>query len=312
MADYPAGVSQPEALFGAIEGGGTSFRCAVGTAPQALVDETSIPTTDAAATLGGVVSFFQQAMRRHGPLVAVGLGCFGPLQLRGDAADFGRLLATPKAGWSGVDLLSPLHNALGVPVALDTDVGAAALAEWRLGAGRGAGSLVYITVGTGIGGALVPRQQDAFMMHAEMGHLPLRRDPLDATFPGSCPFHADCAEGLASGTAIRARWGCDLESLPRDHPGRLVIAGYLGQLAAAVALMLSPRLMVFGGGVMTDPAMLPLVRTATLRYLNGYLPELHEAAAMDDWIRRPELGGSSAIAGALLLAQAQAACSPPR
>jgi fructokinase len=295
-------VSEPP-LYGAIEGGGTKFLCAVGSPDAPPLQLASIPTTDPATTVAACLAFFADARRRHGDIAALGVACFGPLQLRRDAPDYGCLLDTPKTGWSGAALLAPLRAALGVPVVLETDVGAAALAEWQLGAGRGLGSLVYVTVGTGIGGAAVPRSTGTSLMHAEMGHVPLRRDARDAGFAGLCPFHGDCAEGLASGPAIRARWGCELASLPPDHPGRDIIAGYLGQLGAAITLMHSPQCIVMGGGVSGDPLLLPLVRRAMRQYLGNYLPPLREAAAFDAYLRAPGLGAHSGIRGALLLAR---------
>jgi fructokinase len=290
-------------LYGGIEGGGTKFICAVGRSPLQIVDRVSIPTADAAATLAGCVQFFTAAQSRHGPIAALGFGCFGPIELRRGLHEFGRLLATPKAGWSGVDLLEPFRSAFNVPVALDVDVGAASLAELRLGAGRGLGSIAYVTVGTGIGGAVAPSAHAGRLMHAEMGHIPVRRDPRDSTFAGCCPFHGDCLEGLASGPAILARWGCALEALPPDHEGRSIIAGYLGQLAASIALMLSVERVVFGGGVMSDGTLLPQVREAAFRYLNGYIPALQDAEWAADYVCSPVLGASAGIAGALLLAQ---------
>lgn len=288
-------------LYGGIEGGGTKFICAVGTGGS-LLESTSIPTSDAASTLAACVDFFRQAGVRHGQLAALGMGCFGPLQLQADAPAFGHLLNTPKPGWSGVDVVAPLRAALGVPVALDTDVGAAALAEWQLGAGRGLQSLAYVTVGTGIGGACLPHPAKR-LMHAEMGHVPLRRDARDAGFAGACPFHRDCAEGLASGPAIRARWGMDLAALPAGHPGHEIIAGYLGQFAAAMTLVLAPQCIVFGGGVMSEASMLARVRTALREYLGGYVQALREPADFDAYVRAPALGSRSGIHGALLLAQ---------
>jgi fructokinase len=149
----------------------------------------------------------------------------------------------------------------------------------------------------------VPHDAGARQMHAEMGHLPLRRSPRDGGFPGSCPFHGDCVEGLASGAAIRARWGCDLAALPADHPGRELIAGYLGQLAAAIALAHAPQRIVFGGGVMSDATLLPRIRQAAHDYLNGYLPPLRNAASFDEYLCPPALDSRSGVIGAMLLAQ---------
>jgi fructokinase len=296
--------SAPE-LYGAVEGGGTKFVCAVGRSPTALLESITVPTTDAGPTLASCVSFFREAEARHGRIVAFGVGCFGPIELRPESAAFGRLLATPKAGWSGVSVLDPLRAAFAVPIALDTDVGAAALAELSLGAGRGLASLAYVTVGTGIGGAVAPGVgASARLMHAEMGHIPVRRDVRDRRFAGVCRFHGDCLEGLASGPAIVARWGTTLGALPPDHEAREIIAGYLGQMAASIALMLSVERVVFGGGVMADGRLLLRTRVATASYLNGYLAPLNDAQRLTEYVSAPALGGQAGIVGALLLARA--------
>jgi len=293
-------------LYGGIEGGGSKFVCAVGRSALEVLESVTIRTTDARTTLAECVGFFTAAQNRHGPLGAFGVGCFGPIELRPDSDNFGRLLPTPKPGWSGVDVLEPLRRVFSVPIALDIDVGAAALAELRLGAGRGCGSLAYVTVGTGIGGAVVPTRIDGRMMHAEMGHIPVRRDPRDADFAGCCPFHRDCLEGLASGPSIRARWGSNIDSLSADHEAPFIIAGYLGQLAASIALMFSVERIVFGGGVMSDRTLHPHVRTAMSHYLNGYVPALKQPDRLASYICAPALGSQAGIAGALLLAQSAA------
>jgi fructokinase len=298
-----ASIRARTALYGAIEGGGTKFVCAIAEAPDRILARIAVPTTDPGATLAACVSFFAAAENAHGPIAAFGFGCFGPIELSPAASNFGRLLATPKPGWSGADVLAPLRSAFGAPIVLDTDVGAAALAEWRLGAGRGAGSLAYVTVGTGIGGAVAPQDRTRRrLMHAELGHLPAARDPRDAGFTAVCPFHGSCIEGLASGPAIRARWGCELDALPADHAGRRIIAGYLGQLAASIALVESVEHIVFGGGVLSNGALLPLVSAAMLEYLNGYFAPLRDAERAASYLRAPALGHESGIVGAVLLA----------
>ncbi|MEP7311362.1 MAG: ROK family protein [Pseudomonadota bacterium] len=290
-------------LVGAIEGGGTKFVCAVGTSPAQILDRVLIPTSDATTTLAACLQFFARMSQEHGPIAAVGVACFGPLQLDTDSPDYGCMQATPKPGWSNAPIVAPLREALEVPILLDTDVGAAATGEWRLGAGRGAGSLAYVTVGTGIGGAVVPamdaRQR---LMHAEMGHLRVRRDPRDSDFPGICPFHGDCLEGVACGPAIHARWGCDLSSLPQEHPGRSIIAGYLGQLASSIALLHAVRRIVFGGGVMAEDSLLQRIRLATHEQLNGYLQPLRSLQQVTECLSPPLLGEHSAVAGGLLRA----------
>lgn len=290
-------------LYGAIEGGGTKFVCAVGTGPDRILERVSVPTRDARSTLAECVQFFVAAQRVHGPIAAFGFACFGPIELRRGAADFGRIMATPKPGWSGAKVLEPLRSAFNAPIELDTDVGAAALAEWRLGAGQGVGSLAYVTVGTGIGGAIAPAESQAGrLMHAEMGHLPVRRDPRDLDFAGVCPFHGDCLEGLASGLAIRSRWGCTLDALSAQHVGASVIGGYLGQLAASLALVVSVERIVFGGGVMGNGALLPLIRAAAFEYLAGYLEPLNDTERASHYICAPALGGDAGLAGSVLLA----------
>ena len=289
-------------LFGAIEGGGTKFVCALAHSPSEIVASETIATATASSTLAECVRFFQGAEREHGPIAAFGVGCFGPIELRAGSPRFGCMMATPKQGWSGADILAPLTRAFSAPVVLDTDVGAAALAEWRLGAGRDAGSLVYVTVGTGIGGAAAPAAASSRLMHAEMGHLPVRRDPRDLDFAGVCPFHVDCLEGLASGPAIRARWGSNLQDLPAEHAAWAIVGGYLGQLATAITLMLSVERIVFGGGVMTNGALLRHVRDATHRYLNGYVEPLQSRERIEEYLCAPALADRAGVLGALLLA----------
>jgi fructokinase len=288
-------------MIGAIEGGGTKFVCAIAAAPATIVDRAVIGTRDPEATLRECRAFFQAASARHGPIGALGIGCFGPLQLRRDRPGYGCLLGTPKAGWSGVDVLAPFRE-FGVPMGIDTDVGAAALGELHFGAGRGRESLAYVTVGTGIGGAMAPMGDAPRLMHAEMGHLIIRRDARDAGFAGNCPYHGDCLEGLASGPAIEARWGCRLGELPPDHPGRDIIAGYLAQLVMAIVLMHAPEMLVIGGGVMTDGDLLPRIRARVIGLLGGYLPLLREPASLEQFLFAPGLGSESAIVGAAQLA----------
>lgn len=293
------------ALYGGIEGGGTKFVCAIARPPGDIMDSVTFPTVDAQGTLAACVDFFQKAQKQHGEIAAFGFSCFGPLQLRSDSAQYGCMMSTPKAGWSGVNLLAPLRAAFAAPIALDTDVSAAALAELRLGAGRGLSSLAYVTVGTGIGGAVAPGGPAAGrLMHAEMGHIPVRRHPRDREFAGTCPFHGDCLEGLANGPAIVARWGSTLDALPATHEAREIIAEYLSQLASSIALTLSVERIVFGGGVMADGKLISLVREGTARYLNGYLEPLRDRSRFEDYLCGPALGARSGVTGGLLLAQA--------
>jgi fructokinase len=290
------------ALLGGIEAGGTKVLCAAACAGE-VVAETRIPTTSPAETLSAVGDFFASTAARHGALEAIGVATFGPVDLRRDSATFGRLLATPKAGWAGTDWVAPLAARFGCPVAIDTDVGAAALAEALEGAGRGARTVVYVTVGTGIGGGIaIDGRTHNGALHPEMGHIRVARHELDGAFGGVCPFHGDCLEGLASGPAIAARYGAPLEQLPAEHEATRIIGHYLGQLAATALLMLSPDRIVFGGGVMRRSGLLGEVRLGAARFLNGYAG-LGDAPALERTIVAPGLGERSGIVGALALAR---------
>lgn len=292
-------------LYGAIEAGGTKFVCAVGHDSPTFLEKyfESIPTSTPAATFAAIVAFFERMQAEVGPLAAIGIAAFGPIDIDRRSCTWGRLLETPKAGWSGTSLAAPLE-AFDCPIAIDTDVNAAALAEVNYGAGAGVDSLAYVTVGTGIGGGVVIDGRPLKgMLHPEMGHIRVRRDTRDAGFGGTCPFHGDCLEGLASGAALQARWQQPVEVWPEDHVGFDLIGGYLGQLAANIALTISCRRIVFGGGVMSDGRMLPHVRRAACSSLNGYLPVDARAGGFSRFITAPGLGRRAGVIGAMLLAR---------
>lgn len=295
-------MTQP--LYGAIEAGGTKVVCAAGYGPAEIPDgcRTTIATTDPASTLAAIVEFFERVTGTYGALAAIGIASFGPVDVDARSPAWGRILATPKPGWSNVSMVAPLER-FGCPIAIDTDVNAAALAEARLGAGAGVGSLAYVTVGTGIGGgAVVAERTIKGLLHPEMGHIRVARDPRDAEFAGICPFHGDCLEGLASGPAVVARWGAHARNLPEEHPGREILGGYLGQLAATIALMLSCERIVFGGGVVSGGRLLPCIRRSARHWLGGYLPIETREGGFDHYITSPGLGDFAGAAGAFLLA----------
>ena len=292
------------ALYGAIEAGGTKFVCAAGYGPMDIAPQmrTVIATTTPAETLAAVVAFFEQVRANAGAFSAFGVGAFGPVDIEPRSHTWGSILSTPKPGWAGTSLVAPLER-FGCPVALDTDVNAAALAEARLGAGRDANSLTYVTVGTGIGGGVIEQGRSIRgLLHPEMGHIRVRRDPRDGQFRGVCPFHGDCLEGLASGPAIVARWGAPMSALPIGHAGPDIIGGYLGQLAATIALMYASERIVFGGGVMSGADLLPRIRAVATEQLGGYLPIEARAGGFERLIVAPALAGQAGITGALLLA----------
>jgi fructokinase len=298
-----------EPLLGAIEGGGTKFVCAVGHSPDRILENLVLPTRDPESTLQSVRHFFSAAEAKHGSIRAFGMASFGPLDLRRNSPTFGRVMATPKPGWSGTDLIGALRGQFSVPVAIAHDVAAAALAELTLGAGRDVKSVAYVTVGTGIGGGFAPTNcNGAQLLHPELGHLRVQRDPRDTDFKGVCPFHADCLEGLASGPAVVARWGAEMSRLEPAHPARAIIGNYLGQLAASIALMVSPERVILGGGVMSSGHLLPHIHNTARELLNGYIGPLNENGALERYICGAGLGNRAGLSGAMLLA-AQAAGS---
>ncbi len=236
---------------------------------------------------------------------------FGPLDLRPASPTHGHILSTPKPGWSGADVLGPLRAAFSVPVTLDTDVNAAALAEWQWGVARGCDPTLYLTVGTGIGGGAITGGRPLHgLLHPEMGHVSVRRHPWDpAGFAGICPFHGDCLEGMASGPALAARWGADPGSLPADHVAWDIEALYLAQALTAYIYILSPQRIVLGGGVMHQPALLDKVREQVRALLGGYIESDAVAGSIDRFIVAPELGDRAGVLGALALARGSAGVS---
>jgi len=287
-------------LFGCIEAGGTKFVLGVARDPDTVLRTARIPTTTPDETLAAALEFFTAAQAEWGAVDALGIASFGPVDLDRSSPGWGRIVDTPKPGWSGTDLVGPFARALDCPVGFDTDVNGAILAESLWGAATGADIAVYVTVGTGIGGgALVEERPVHGSRHPEMGHILPRRHPDDRDFVGTCPFHGDCLEGLASGPAIAARWGASLSELGPDHPAHDIVAYYLAQLVVAQQALLSPRRIVLGGGVLGTPGLLDRVRDHAARMANGYFGT-HDYATL---IVAPGLGDRAGLLGALALAQ---------
>ncbi len=258
--------------------------CAVGAGSELGATDT-IPTTTPDETIDRAAAFFE----REGPVVALGIGCFGPVDLRR-----GRITTTPKPGWADTDVAGPLGARLGVPIAFDTDVNAAALGEHRFGAARGLDTFVYVTVGTGIGGGVIAGGRLVHgLSHPEIGHLRIPRVSGDG-FAGVCPYHGDCFEGLASGPALAARWGRPGEELAGDERVWVLEARYVALGLASLVATLSPELIVLGGGVGSAPGLLPRVEAVMEELLGGYMEGPPVVA--------PGLGAHSGVVGALALA----------
>lgn len=296
-----------DVLFGGVEAGGTKWLCVVGRGDD-VVAELRVPTTTPAATLDAVVRFFREQQSTHGPIAAFGIGSFGPLDLHPASPRFGHITATPKPGWADTDVVGAVRRAFGVPVAFDTDVNAAALGEWRYGAARGLDTFIYLTVGTGIGGGgLVGGRVMHGLVHPEMGHVRVPHDLAADPFPGACPFHGDCLEGLASGPAMTARWAVAPDALPPGHPAWALEARYLGLALHGFVCTLSPQRIVIGGGVLEQPRLLPLVREELGRLLNGYIQAPELLTGLDRYVVPPALGRRSGVVGALVMAERIAA-----
>lgn len=298
-------------MFAGIEAGGTKFVCALGSGPDDLRATTSFPTTTPQETLGRAIAFVREQQETLGERVtAIGIASFGPLDLRAGSSTYGRVTSTPKPGWAGADVVGAFHDAFGVPIGFDTDVNGAALAEARWGAGRGLDPVVYVTVGTGIGGgALVNGRLLHGLLHPEMGHVLVRRHA-DDPFAGRCPYHSDCLEGLASGPAIEARWGRPATGLGADRERAVALeAWYVGQLAALLTCVLSPERIVFGGGVCKLPGLIDTLREQTVELLNGYLDVPEVTRDITRYVVQPGLGDHAGVLGGIALAQ-QAGAAP--
>ncbi|MEN8112771.1 MAG: ROK family protein [Actinomycetota bacterium] len=287
-------------MYGSIEGGGTKFVCAVGNTPDDIVSELTIPTTTPDETLARVVSFFTE----HGPLDAIGLAMFGPIDLDHASPTYGYVTSTPKPGWSGTDVVGRLESALDVPVGFDTDVNGAALGEGRWGAAQGLDTFIYITVGTGVGGGGVVNGEPLHgLVHPEIGHMRIPRFPGD-NFAGTCRYHGDCLEGLVCGPAIAARWGRPAQELGDDTARAVELAGHnLGHAMANLVVTVSPQLIIIGGGVAKLPGLIEATRERVLESLAGYVQSAELENGAIDFLVRPGLGDRAGIAGGFVLAE---------
>jgi fructokinase len=293
-----------ERLYGGIEAGGTKFVCSVGSGPDDLRAEVTIETTrDPRETIGAAIRFFEEQAGET-PLAAIGIASFGPLDLDPRSETFGFITSTPKPGWRFTDLVGPVQRAFGCPIGFDTDVNGAALSEHRWGAAQGLDTFIYLTVGTGIGGGgLVQGRPMHGLVHPEMGHILIPFERGREQHPGVCPYHGPCLEGLASGPAMRARWGQPAESLPPDHEAWALEAHYLALGLANLIMTLSPERIVLGGGVMHQEALYPLIRQEVKALLNGYIQAPLILERLDEYIVAPGLGDRAGVLGAIALAR---------
>lgn len=288
------------AVYGGIETGGTWCVCALGTGPEDVRALEEFPTTTPAETLERIVAFFAA----HPRPAAVGIGSFGPVDVHRASARWGSVTTTPKPGWQHTEVAPVIEERLGVPVGFDTDVTAAALGEHRWGAGRELGSLCYLTVGTGVGaGIVIDGRPVRGLVHPEVGHLRVPHDTRRDPYPGACPSHGDCWEGLASGAALAGRWAADPEELADDHPAWALEADYLALGILAIVSVASPERVVAGGGVLERPGLRGAVGHRLRELVNGYLATPLLAERIDAYLVAPELGDRAGVLGALVLAE---------
>lgn len=294
--------SQP--LLGGVELGGTKCVCLIGTGPDDIRAMISIPTGgDANATLSRIETILHDWKTAHGPIAALGIASFGPVDLNRTSSSYGFITSTAKPGWRNIDVARRLATLFPVPVGFDTDVNGAALAEGRWGAAQHLADFAYVTVGTGVGVGLVVDGRPAYgFSHSELGHIRIVRKAGDV-WQGACEFHGDCVEGLASGVAIAARAGLPAGQIPRDSPVWELVAHALAQLLHTIVLATSPRRILMGGGVVEGrPELLGSVRRQLLESLNGYLKLDELTGGIDRYAVPPGLGSLAGPLGALALA----------
>jgi fructokinase len=289
-------------LCGGVEAGGTKFVCMVGSGPDDVRAQVRFPTTSPDETIGRVIAFFKQQAQEL-TLSAIGVASFGPVNLDSTSPTFGYITTTPKPGWANADVVGRLKAELGLPVAFDTDVNGAAFGEHRWGAGQHLDPVVYLTVGTGIGGGVICNGKPLHgLVHPEMGHILIPHDQTLDPFPGVCPFHGDCFEGLACGPSLEQRWGQPAETLPDDHPAWNIEAQHIALALANLILSYSPHRVIVGGGVMQHESLFPLVRRKVQQFLNGYVHSPQIIENIDQYIVPPALGNRSGVLGAIALA----------
>lgn len=286
-------------LVGGVDGGGTTFKCCISTAEGEILRSERFVTARPEDTMDACSDFFVRCAKAGQPPEGIGIACFGPLDIDPQSANYGSILNTPKAGWSGFNVRNELADRTGLPVSVDTDVNGALGAEMAWGAARGAKSAVYVTVGTGIGAGIFANGD--FLgrpSHPEFGHIRVTRHR-DDIYGGSCSFHGDCLEGLTSAPAVEARFGPP-ELMAPDHPGWEIVACYLAQACISLTLTLRPEKIVLGGGLLLAPGLIDHIREQYAAMLNGYLDMPTDAVAQ--LIVLPGLGDNAGLLGGAKLA----------
>jgi fructokinase len=290
-------------VYAGVELGGTKCVCTLGTHPGDIREQQVVPTREPAVTLPAIAEILTRWNTQLAPFTALGIASFGPLELRRDSPNYGRIGATTKQHWDHCDLLGYFSRRFAVPVGITTDVIGAALAEGRWGDARGLSHFAYVTVGTGVGvGVVVGGKRLSGVHHPELGHVRVVRYPGD-DWPGLCSFHGACVEGLASGPAIAARCGANAADLPDDSQVWDTVSHALGQLLHILVMSVAPQRILIGGGVIsTRPQLFPKIRQQLASSLNGFIDIAEIRTGLDTFIVPPGLGTRAGPCGALAVA----------
>ncbi|PKM66448.1 MAG: fructokinase [Firmicutes bacterium HGW-Firmicutes-2] len=285
-------------MYGAIEAGGTKFVCAAVDEEMNILDQITVATLEPKQTMKEVIEFFKK-----NPVKAIGIGAFGPIEISPTKENYGQILNTPKLAWRWFNMYKELSAALNIPIKIDTDVNAAGLGEYKEGHGVGKRSVLYITIGTGVGAGFVLEGETLFgLTHPEMGHILIRQKE-DDVFKGNCPTHNNCLEGLVSGPAIEARLGIKGHELGEDHVIWDHVADYIGQALMTYNLILSPEIILIGGGVAQQAHLFPKIRAAFKKHMNGYIDHEIIKGDLEEYIQYPKLGQKAGLIGAIYLAK---------
>ncbi len=290
--------------FGGIEAGGTKFVCAIGTENLEIIEELRFPTGEPHETIEKAIAFFTKFSDTY-PLSAIGIGSFGPVDLDVHSETYGYITSTPKPGWKNINFGKYVSEKLHVPLGFDTDVNAAALAEYTMGSAKDLDTFIYLTIGTGIGGGVIVNGKLLHgLSHPEMGHCFIPQNKKRDLYQGACPYHTNlCFEGLASGPAIKERWGTPGEELPEDHDAWNLEAHYIALGLINCITILSPERIILGGSVMQQEQLFPLIRNEVQKLLNGYINLPPVTDDINNYIIPASFGNNTGILGALALAK---------
>lgn len=284
-------------ILGALEAGGTKMVCAIGDENGNIFEQVSIPTETPEVTMPKMISYFKEK-----GIEALGIGCFGPIDPDPDSDTYGYITSTPKLAWANYNIVGAFREAMGCPVGFDTDVNGSVLGEVTFGQAKGKKCVVYVTIGTGVGaGIYIEGKLLHGMLHPEAGHI-LMKKRADDNYEGKCPYHKTCMEGLAAGPAIEERWGKKAIELKDNQAVWDLEAYYIAQALANYILILSPDMIILGGGVMHQEQLFPLIRNYVTEMLNGYI-KTEELTDMDHYIVPASLHDDQGIMGCLELAR---------